>query len=81
MIRHHVEVCPDDASALAARLDTLADQGWEVMTVCWQAAGAVDDDQSAAMAATGSYVIIVRRDEDTILRARDNAAAVSQAVI
>jgi hypothetical protein len=73
MNQHYVEICSDDAATLAERLDRLAGEGWHVLTVCWQARGAREDDQPAALAASGSFVIVCQRVIEAILRPRDGA--------
>ena len=69
MIDHLVETCADDLGLLKRRLDELAAEGAEIVTVLWQA-NRVENDQSAAYEARGSFVIVARAGIENPLRAR-----------
>jgi hypothetical protein len=69
MIEHLVETCPDDPAELKLRLDDLARQGAEVVSVLWQA-NRVENDQIAALEGRGSFVIVTRLESP--LRARSS---------
>jgi len=69
MIDHLVETCADDLGLLKRRLDELAAEGAEIVTVLWQA-NRVENDQSAAYEARGSFVIVARTGIENPLRAR-----------
>ena len=71
---------PDDTAKLTEMFDRLARQSWRILTVCWQAKGSPEDDQPAAMAAGGSFVIICQREMEAILRARDDVTDTPNAV-
>jgi len=74
MIDHLVETCADDLGALKTRLDELAEQNADIITVLWQS-NRVETDQSAAFDARGSFVIIARLDIESPLRAHESEAA------
>jgi hypothetical protein len=57
---HLIEVFPDDAEALKTRLDELASQDHEIVSVLWQANRA-ENGQAGAYEARGSFVIVARR--------------------
>ena len=80
MNQHHVETCSDDTAKLTERLDRLTEEGWQILTVFWQASGSREDDQPAAMAAGGSFVIICQRQMEPILRSRDDVTDTPTAV-
>ena len=80
MVQHHAESCPDDIATLTARLDERTAEGWQVLTVFWQARGAPEDDQPAALAAGGSFVIICQREMEEVLRTRESATGVTSPV-
>jgi hypothetical protein len=69
MIRHSVETVPDDLAALQERLDALAAGGAEIVTVLWQARR-IEEEQSGAYDARGSFVIISREPGVAVLRER-----------
>ena len=73
MFTHSIETCPDDLATLRERLDHLANSGERIVSVLWQP-HRVDVDQAAAYDASGSYVIIVERNVQPPLRAREPAA-------
>ena len=70
MLRHTVETCTDDLTQLQQRLDALGEAGARIISVVWQARRVDDDDQSAALDARGSFVIIAEKQEDALLRER-----------
>jgi len=70
MLRHSVETCPDDVSALEQRLDALTGAGARIISVVWQARRTEDESQSAAYDARGSFVIVSETHEAGILRER-----------
>ncbi len=70
MLRHEVETCDDDLTALQTRLDSLTDAGSRIISVVWQARRVVEDDQSAAYDARGSFVIVSEHDDANVLRDR-----------
>jgi hypothetical protein len=70
MLRHTVETCPDDLAVLQDRLDALAGSGARIISVVWQARRANETEQSSALDASGSFVIIAERQETAILRDR-----------
>ena len=67
MPRHTVETCPDDLTVLEERLDALAEAGARIVSVVWQARRLVEEDQSSALDASGSFVIVAER-QDTAIR-------------
>jgi hypothetical protein len=69
MIRHSDETCPDDLVTLQERLDDLAAGGAEILTVLWQARR-VEEEQSGAYDARGSFVIVSRSSAEPVLRER-----------
>ena len=70
MIRHSIETCDDDLALLQARLDALTEDGARIISVLWQARRVVEEAQSAAYDARGSFVIITEREGPSILRQR-----------
>jgi len=70
MLRHTVETCTDDLTQLQQRLDALGEAGARIISVVWQARRVDEDDQSAALDARGSFVIIAEKQEDSLLRER-----------
>ena len=70
MLRHTVETCTDDLTQLQQRLDALGEAGARIISVVWQARRVDEDDQSAALDARGSFVIIAEKQEDLLLRER-----------
>ena len=75
-MRHTVETCPDDLTLLQERLDALAEAGARIVSVVWQARRLVEEDQSAALDGSGSFVIIAERQDTTFLRERPPAGEV-----
>lgn len=69
-MRHTVEACPDELPLLQERLDALAEAGARIVSVVWQPHRVVAEDQSAALEARGSFVIIAEREDAAILRER-----------
>ena len=61
MIRHAVEVCPDDLEALRNKLDELARTGSRIITVLWEPRR-LTGDQTEAYEARGGFVIISQRE-------------------
>ena len=70
MLRHTVETCPDDLTVLEERLDALAETGARIVSVIWQARRVVEEDQTSALDARGSFVIVAERQDADILRER-----------
>ena len=68
MLRHTVETCTDDLTQLQQRLDALGESGARIISVLWQARRVDEDDQSAALDARGSFVIISESQEAMVLR-------------
>lgn len=69
-MRHTVESCPDDLTALQERLDALAEAGARIVSVVWQPHRVVPEDQGAALEGRGSFVIVAERQDAAILRER-----------
>jgi hypothetical protein len=69
MSEHLVEVCLGDPAALKLRLDQLAAEGAEIVSVFWQA-NRLESDQIAAFEGGGSFVIVARQVGDRVLRER-----------
>ena len=67
MIDHLVETCADDLGTLKTRLDELAEQKAEIVSVMWQA-NRVETDQIAAFDSRGSFVIVARMEIESPLR-------------
>jgi hypothetical protein len=76
MLRHTVETCPDDLTLLQERLDAHAEAGARIVSVVWQTRRVVEEDQSSALDATGSFVIIAEHQDGAILRERRPAGEV-----
>ena len=70
MLRHTVETCADDLTVLQERLDALAETGARIVSVVWQPRRLDEGDQSAALDARGSFVIVAERAEASVLRER-----------
>lgn len=70
MLRHTVEMCPDDLTQPQERLDALAATGARIVSVVWQPRRVEEADQSAALDASGSFVVIAEQREGAILRER-----------
>jgi hypothetical protein len=68
MLRHTIETCPDDLSLLQRRLDELSAAGARIVTVLWQQRRVVEENQSAAFDASGSFVIISEEAAPAVLR-------------
>lgn len=81
MLRHTVETCPDDLAALQERLDSLAESGARIVSVVWQARRVGEDDQSAALDARGSFVIIAEHEGSAVLRERQPIGEVFDEII
>ena len=62
MLKHSIDICPDDPAELARHLDALTEAGAEVVNVIWQPRRAQEGDQSAAFDTSGSFLVISRRD-------------------
>lgn len=58
MQRHAIETCPDDHEVLRTRLDELSREGANIITVLWQPGRSDPMDQSAALSASGNFLII-----------------------
>jgi len=70
MLRHTVETCTDDLTLLQERLDAVAGSGARIVSVLWLARLVDKGDQSAALDARGSFVIVAERAEPALLRER-----------
>ncbi len=73
MISHSVEFCPDEIDTLRERLDELTQEGVRVVSVLWQPQNP-ETDQAAAISSRGTYVIIVERNLEQPLRAREESS-------
>ena len=58
MHHHAVESCPDDTEVLRSRLDELSREGARILTVLWQPGRSDPTDQTAALSASGNFLII-----------------------
>ena len=61
MIRHMVNVCPDDPATLTNELDTLAQSGSRILTVLWLPQR-VDVDQQGAIEGRGPFAIVSQKE-------------------
>lgn len=57
-MHHTVESCPDDNEVLRARLDELSREGARILSVLWQPVRSDPTDQTAALSASGNFLII-----------------------
>ena len=78
MLRHTVETCTDDLTQLQQRLDALGESGARIISVLWQARRVDEDDQSAALDARGSFVIISESQETMVLRDRISTEEIAE---
>lgn len=78
MLRHTVETCTDDLTQLQQRLDALGESGARIISVLWQARRVDEDDQSAALDARGSFVIISESQEAMVLRDRISTEEIAE---
>ena len=67
MIHHTIDTCPDDLTLLSAKLDSLSRAGARIISVMWQPGRVAEEDQAAALDASGSFVIVAQSEAAEIL--------------